>query len=104
MKTPPARVAAALLVSSLACLAASPSRAAESVAVTLDAVVHGAYQINPSLPADGKFAAGTVVAPKTRAAVEEVISRLGYEPMHAARKLMRKRRAAPKFSHPPRGA
>jgi LacI family transcriptional regulator len=28
-----------------------------------------------------------LVAPKTRAAVEEVISRLGYEPMHAARNL-----------------
>ncbi len=61
MKTNLPRVAATMLLSSCASLVALPSSATESFAVTLDPAVHGKYQINPALPADGKFPAGTVV-------------------------------------------
>lgn len=55
------RVGATLLPAAVACLAALPTSAAESFAVTLDPAVHGKYQINPSLPTDGRFPAGTLV-------------------------------------------
>lgn len=55
------RVAATMLLSSFACLVALPTQAAESFAVILDQALHGKYQISPSLPADGKLPAGTVV-------------------------------------------
>jgi acetyl esterase len=61
MSTNLTRVAATMILSSLASLAALPSSAAESFAVTLDPAVHGKYKIKPSLPADGRFPAGTVV-------------------------------------------
>lgn len=66
MKTNLKRGAATMFLSSFASLAALPSSAAESFAVTLDPAVHGKYQISPRLPADGKFPAGTVVTVTTQ--------------------------------------
>lgn len=60
------RVSATVLAASFACLVAPPANAAESFAVTLDPAVRGTYQINPALPADGRFAAGTEVTVTTR--------------------------------------
>lgn len=55
------RGAATLFLAAFACMTAIPALAAESFAVTLDPAVHGKYKIKPSLPADGRFSAGTVV-------------------------------------------
>lgn len=54
------RLAASMLLASTASLLALPA-AAESFTVTLDAALHGKYKLHPSLPADGKLPAGTVV-------------------------------------------
>ncbi len=43
-----------------------PTFAADTFTVTLDAPVHGKFQINPALPADGKYPAGTVVTVTTQ--------------------------------------
>jgi acetyl esterase/lipase len=66
MKTILTCIASTMFLSSFAALAALPLSVAESFAVTLDPAVHGQYQVNPSLPADGKFPAGTVVTVTTQ--------------------------------------
>jgi len=50
-----------VVVSSLLLCAASLHGQAETFIVTLDPPVHGKVQLNPPLPADGKYPAGTVV-------------------------------------------
>jgi acetyl esterase len=60
--TPFAALAASLVLSSIAFAA----NAADSFTVTLDAPVHGKFQLNPALPADGKFPSGTVVTISTQ--------------------------------------
>lgn len=55
----------ASLLSSLI-LSTAPSLAADSFKVTLDPPVHGKYQLNPALPADGKYPAGTVISVTTQ--------------------------------------
>jgi acetyl esterase len=65
MNNNPFRAASLLAVVSLG-LAAAPSFAADSFTVTLDPAVHGKYQLNPALPSDGKFPAGTVVTVTTQ--------------------------------------
>jgi acetyl esterase/lipase len=66
MKTKPFRPFAALLVLSSVALGAAPPSLAQSFTVTLDAPVHGKFEINPALPADGKYPAGTVVTVSTQ--------------------------------------
>lgn len=55
------RIAAIMLLGSLASLGALPASAAEWFAVTQDPPVNGKYQIHPALPADGRVPAGTVL-------------------------------------------
>lgn len=55
------RIAAIMLLASLASLAAAPACAAEWFTVTQDPPVNGKYQIHPALPADGRMPAGTVL-------------------------------------------
>jgi acetyl esterase len=54
----------AALLSAALCSETSSARA-ESFAVVLDEPVHGTMTVNPSLPADGKYSAGTVVTVTT---------------------------------------
>jgi acetyl esterase len=54
--------AASLLFLSSIVLGAAPSLAADSFIVMLDAPVHGKFQLTPTLPVNGKFPAGTVIA------------------------------------------
>ena len=65
MRSPSFVIASLLALSSLASCS-TPSRAADSFTVTLDAPVHGKFQVNPALPADGKYPAGTVIAVSTQ--------------------------------------
>ena len=58
-------IAASLLLSSTV-FGAAPSLAADSFTVTLDPPVHGKFQLTPTLPANGKYPAGTVVAVTTQ--------------------------------------
>jgi acetyl esterase len=66
MKTMFKHAAMAMILPSFAALTAAPALAAESFAVTLDPALHGKYQIQPSVPADGKLPAGTVVTVTTQ--------------------------------------
>jgi acetyl esterase len=59
-------VATTMMLTSLALLPALDASAAQTFAVTLDAVAHGRYWINPPLPADGRLPAGTVVTVTSR--------------------------------------
>jgi acetyl esterase len=54
-------------VSVLPFLFTAPSFAEDTFTVTLDAPVHGKFQVTPALPPDGKYAAGTVVRVTTQA-------------------------------------
>jgi len=65
MKLPATHLAASIIVAFVASVMALPA-AAESLAVTLDAPVHGKYQVDPPLPADGRVPAGTVVTVTAR--------------------------------------
>lgn len=47
-------------------LMAFPAMAAETFQVVLDSAVHGSFTVNPELPADGRYPAGTVVTVSTR--------------------------------------
>src|SRR5688572_6234884 len=58
---------AALLALPSMFLIAAPSFAADSFTVTLDAPVHGKFQLNPALPDNGKYPAGTVIVVTTQA-------------------------------------
>jgi acetyl esterase len=49
----------------MASLASTPSFAADAFTVKLDPPVNGKFQVSPSLPADGKYPAGTVVTVTT---------------------------------------
>jgi acetyl esterase len=55
---------ATLLV--LTSLVAAPAVAADSFTVKLDPPVHGKFTLSPTLPADGKYPAGTVVTVSTQ--------------------------------------
>src|SRR6187397_1230449 len=54
-----------VVVSSLLLCAARLHGQANTFVVTLDPPVHGKVQLNPPLPADGKYPAGTVVTVTT---------------------------------------
>lgn len=56
--------ASLLAIASL--VTAVPSLAADTFTVTLDAPVHGKFQVTPALPAGGKYPAGTVVTVTTQ--------------------------------------
>lgn len=56
---------AALSVATPTLAAAQPSNA-RAFKVTLDAPVHGKFELSPALPADGKYPAGTVVTVSTQ--------------------------------------
>jgi acetyl esterase len=60
MKTP------LIILTALAAMAAVPALAATTFKVTLDPATHGKYQVNPALPADGRYPAGTVVTVTTQ--------------------------------------
>jgi acetyl esterase len=62
--TPFAALASSLFLS--LAFATEPASAADSFTVTLDAPVHGKFQIDPALPADGKYPAGTTVTVSTQ--------------------------------------
>lgn len=64
MKTITLRALAPFVV--LASLASAPSLAADTFKVTLDTPVNGTFQVNPALPPDGKYPAGTVVTVTTK--------------------------------------
>ncbi|HEU4780955.1 MAG TPA: alpha/beta hydrolase [Steroidobacteraceae bacterium] len=64
MKIEPFRVFASLLP--IALLSAAPSFAADMFTVTLDPAINGKFQLNPALPAGGKYAAGTVITVSTQ--------------------------------------
>jgi acetyl esterase len=66
MNNNPLRAFAPLLAVTLLATAAASCAAADSYAVTLDAPVHGKFQVTPTLPADGKYPAGTVVTVTTQ--------------------------------------
>ncbi len=55
-----------LALCAAALVSTKPTFAADTFTVTLDAPVHGKFQINPALPADGKYPAGTVVTVTTQ--------------------------------------
>jgi acetyl esterase/lipase len=66
MKTTPAPSIVSLLLMSSMALMVMDCNAAGSFTVTLDPPVHGKFQLNPALPANGKYPAGTVVAVSTQ--------------------------------------
>ncbi len=55
-----------LALCTFAFVSAMPSFGADTFKVTLDPPVHGKFQVNPALPADGKYPAGTVVTVTTQ--------------------------------------
>ncbi len=59
------RLALTLLVTS-ALAAATASKPIETFAVVLDPAAHGSFSVDPALPADGRYPAGTVVTVSTR--------------------------------------
>jgi len=66
MKTNHFRPLASVLVLSSMIFAATSSIAADSFTVTLDAPVHGKFELKPALPAGGKYPAGSVVSVSTQ--------------------------------------
>ena len=60
------RPVAPLLALWLLALTGATSHAADSFTVKLDVPTHGKFEISPTLPADGKFPAGTVITVTTR--------------------------------------
>ena len=60
----------------LLALAAAPRAQAPTFAVAVEPPVHGTVKLSPALPADGKYAAGTVVTvtttPETGYALDSV--------------------------------
>src|SRR6187551_2282913 len=58
-------VAAALILSCMI-FAATSSIAADSFTVTLDAPVHGKFELKPALPTGGKYPAGSVITVTTQ--------------------------------------
>src|SRR5687767_4302838 len=60
------RALAPLLAVAMLITAAAPSFGADSFTVALDAPVHGKFQVTPTLPANGKYPAGTVVTVTTQ--------------------------------------
>jgi len=67
MNTNTLRTFSSLLASTLMIVAAAPSHAADSFTVKLDPPLHGKFEVSPTLPADGKYPAGTVVTVATQA-------------------------------------
>ena len=67
MNTSNTRPLAALLISTFMSALSTPSLAADTFSVTLDAPQHGKFEIHPALPADGRFPAGTMVTVTTHA-------------------------------------